>query len=505
MPYDAFLSYSQADGAVVARALHRALHTFARPRFTRRAIHVFRDDVNLSANPDLWTTIDRHLGEARYLVFVASPKAAGSIWVRRELHAWLTRDPRAERLILVLAGGEVLWSADKSGPDWSATDALPRETELPPGIVDARIAVGAALAAQPLWIDLRWMHTLDQGDLRDPRFRDAVRQISATIRGVDPTDIDGEDLRLSRQRARVASAGIVALFVLLFATAGFAVYAQEMRARAETALAGSMSVLSQLFTHDGVLDPTCAVSVATVVAPTLDRVVPLTEVVGAEFAWNSRLVRAMVHRRLPGRRESAIAELVQFAAHRTDDPDPWFVKGNAEMEAERWEDAAASYGEAIRREPRAGFLASRAEALLRGGDLSAAAADVDLARAADPGAVTPALLQAEIAFQRGDHARAAVLFAEVTTLAPDHHVAWSRQIQALSRLGRQDETIRVGHAAQAALGSDPELLAQLALEYAMAERYAEAQKYSVAALEATEACGVAFDIYRDLQAPEQDP
>jgi hypothetical protein len=59
--YDAFISYSRAASGHLAHDLQRALSRFAKPWYRRRALRVFRDDANLSANAGLWTSIERSL------------------------------------------------------------------------------------------------------------------------------------------------------------------------------------------------------------------------------------------------------------------------------------------------------------------------------------------------------------------------------------------------------------------------------------------------------------
>ena len=76
MRYDAFISYSHAADNVAAPALQRALHSFARPWNRMRALRVFRDQTSLAASPELWPSIEAALGDARWLILMASPEAA---------------------------------------------------------------------------------------------------------------------------------------------------------------------------------------------------------------------------------------------------------------------------------------------------------------------------------------------------------------------------------------------------------------------------------------------
>jgi len=59
--YDAFISYSHALDGALAPALQTGLERFAKPWYRSRALRVFRDTASLSANPDLWSSIEKAL------------------------------------------------------------------------------------------------------------------------------------------------------------------------------------------------------------------------------------------------------------------------------------------------------------------------------------------------------------------------------------------------------------------------------------------------------------
>src|ERR1044072_5525543 len=85
MRYKSCISYSHAADGQLAPALQSALHKFAKPYFKLRALQVFRDQTDLSANPALWSVIQRALEESEYLLLMASPESAQSKWVKREI------------------------------------------------------------------------------------------------------------------------------------------------------------------------------------------------------------------------------------------------------------------------------------------------------------------------------------------------------------------------------------------------------------------------------------
>jgi hypothetical protein len=92
--YDAFVSYSHALDGALARALQIGLERFAKPWYRPRALRVFRDTASLSANPGLWSSIQNALASSAWLVLMASPDAARSPWVDREVAWWLEKNRR---------------------------------------------------------------------------------------------------------------------------------------------------------------------------------------------------------------------------------------------------------------------------------------------------------------------------------------------------------------------------------------------------------------------------
>src|SRR3712207_2231637 len=120
--YAAFISYSHAADGKLAPALQRGLHGFARPWFRLRAVHVFRDETSLSANPGLWFSIEQALRNAEFFILLASPEAARSPWVDREVTYWLQHKSPASFLI-VLTDGELVWNNGTADFDWTRTTA----------------------------------------------------------------------------------------------------------------------------------------------------------------------------------------------------------------------------------------------------------------------------------------------------------------------------------------------------------------------------------------------
>ncbi|GAB2963821.1 hypothetical protein [Saccharothrix stipae] len=210
--YDAFISYSHARDGRSGPALRTGLQRLAKPWYRPRAMRVFLDDASLSADPDLWGSIERALASSRWLVLMASVEAARSVWVAREVEWWLA-NRSADRLLVVLTDGEL-------DPDHEST-ALP-----PP--------LRAAMATEPRWVDLRWLRDAERVDQTDARFRDCVADIAATVRGVPKDDLVGEDIRRHRTTLRLARGAAVALALLAVLAVVGAVVAVVQRDNART-------------------------------------------------------------------------------------------------------------------------------------------------------------------------------------------------------------------------------------------------------------------------------
>src|SRR6185503_7265797 len=70
--------------------LRSGLQRYAKPWFRRSAANVFLDDTNLAANPDLWLALREKISATSFFILFASPEAAQSKWVKKELVWWLS-------------------------------------------------------------------------------------------------------------------------------------------------------------------------------------------------------------------------------------------------------------------------------------------------------------------------------------------------------------------------------------------------------------------------------
>jgi hypothetical protein len=198
--FDAFISYSRALKGELAAALQRWLERFATPWYRPRSLRIFRDYTSLSAGEDLGGTIERALASSSWLILLASPEAARSPWVNREVAWWREHKP-ADHVCVVLTGGQLRWSDEDGDWDWSVTTALPPGT-------------AGMFRREPLWVDLSSVLTPAELDRANPVLLNSVAQIAAPLRGVDKDLLVGEHITLHRRARRQRRGGIAGLAVL---------------------------------------------------------------------------------------------------------------------------------------------------------------------------------------------------------------------------------------------------------------------------------------------------
>lgn len=126
---------------------------------------MFRDKGSLSANPALWPAIEKGLGSSTRFILLASPEAARSPWVEREVRWWLAHRSVRDFLIVV-TDGDIAWDPKAGDFDWSRSTCLPN-------------ALRRRFSDEPLYVDLRWARGKEQLSLRHSQFRLADNPTSA--------------------------------------------------------------------------------------------------------------------------------------------------------------------------------------------------------------------------------------------------------------------------------------------------------------------------------------
>ncbi|MFF2124285.1 hypothetical protein ACFVW1_02580 [Streptomyces olivochromogenes] len=217
--YDAFISYSQQRDTPLAQALEGGLRTLLRRPLRGARTKVFRDRTSLAASSSLPGAIKEALSCSRFFVYLASPEAAVSPWVREEVATWVADHP-VDRMMIALAAGEIAWG--QGDFDWARSTALPEELR-------------GVFAHQPLWVDFRGHRDADRHDMSPGApFRDLVVTIAAPLHGLRKDELESQDLHERRRTKRkVQWATGVGAFVLAGAlTAGCMAFVEHGKAGA---------------------------------------------------------------------------------------------------------------------------------------------------------------------------------------------------------------------------------------------------------------------------------
>lgn len=213
--YDAFISYSHAKDKPIAAALQSVVQTLGKPWYRRRALRIFRDDTSLAATPELWPTIVRALDDSRRFILLASPEAAVSEWVNKEVLHWLDHNS-TDTLLIAVTDGALTW--DQTAGDFAAGDNMP----LPP-------VLAGRFANEPKWVDLRPYRS--GADKRDAKFTELAADFAAAIHGTPKEDLLSQEVRQQRRALGLATTAAAMLLVLaiLATAAGVLAYRAEQR------------------------------------------------------------------------------------------------------------------------------------------------------------------------------------------------------------------------------------------------------------------------------------
>jgi WD40 repeat protein len=193
-------------------------------------MRIFLDKTSLSANPALWPTIEQALGQTDYFLLLASPVSAKSAWVQKEVGWWL-QNRSADKLVICLTDGVILWDGSAGDFDWNKTNAI-------------AMVLKGAYSSEPLYADFHAAKAANRYDSSDPVYRDALLDVAAPLMGRPKDDLDGEDIRVHRRTERIAWAAAL-IMVILGLTAGVGM----KMARDRQKIAASRALASEAMSH----------------------------------------------------------------------------------------------------------------------------------------------------------------------------------------------------------------------------------------------------------------
>jgi hypothetical protein len=218
MKYRAFVSYSRKDVQITKR-LHRALERYRVPKGVPGADakgglgRFFRDDDELRASESLGATLDGAIDESDNLIVVASPDAAASTWVNKEINRFRRRE-RARILAVIVRG-----RPNSDDPEIECFPPALRQTH------GAETDGEIDLEAQPL-----------AANLTQERFSRAIIRLAAGLLNVDFDVLwRRERRRIARRRALTGTVGVL-IFVVAILAASLAVTSNDIAALRDRSL-----------------------------------------------------------------------------------------------------------------------------------------------------------------------------------------------------------------------------------------------------------------------------
>lgn len=232
--YDALISYGHQADARMAPALQRELERIGVPWWKRSDLRIFRDEASLSASAELWRSIEAALEVSRHLVLLASPAAAASPWVDREVRWWLhNRSPST--LFIVVTSGSIAFDRRAGDFDRAGTDCLPP-------------SLHGVYREEPLWTDMRFASGAGGVRRGDPRFRSAVLGLAAALRGMPKDALESVDTRARRRALLVALGSVGSLGVAAVASLAIA-YSASGQASARALESQSRRLAAEALEH----------------------------------------------------------------------------------------------------------------------------------------------------------------------------------------------------------------------------------------------------------------
>lgn len=218
--YDAFISYSHAHDFDFVVQLQRDLQGYARPWNQLRTFHIFRDTTNLSAKPQLWPKILKALGQAKFLMILASPMAAESEWVRKEITWWLqNRD--SDSMLFLLSAGTIEWDEDNKRCDSAKTESLPLDENL-------EVFLAQHYPDKPHIYDVKKFRNAKNLSLKINQYNDFVATLAGTLHPTkEKSDLFSEELlqlKKSKRRRRYVIIGLLGLLAIAATLGGVAYY-----------------------------------------------------------------------------------------------------------------------------------------------------------------------------------------------------------------------------------------------------------------------------------------
>jgi len=203
--YKAFISYSHAADNKLAPSLQSGIQRINRPWYKFSSIKIFRDETSLSNTPHLWYKIEEALKDSEYFILMASPEAAKSEWVEKEINYWLEYKDK-EKLLIVLTDGTIEWDKNNNDFKWDKTSALPK-------------ILSKVFEIEPKYTDLRWARKENDLTLKNTKFEDNIADIASTLHDIPKDEFVGDLVKMKKRAQLLTSSIIFGLLILTIISA----------------------------------------------------------------------------------------------------------------------------------------------------------------------------------------------------------------------------------------------------------------------------------------------
>jgi WD40 repeat protein len=214
--YAAFVSYSHDADKRFALALQAQIERFDRRWYRWSRVSVFVDKTRMAAADELWPSLQSAMEHSSWLVLIASPEAARSPFVAKELSWWIENKPPG-RIALVLADGWLTRNPDDGHLDGSA---------LPP-------LLEKGLSPHARWVPATWSRSSPEPS-SDPELFDCAASVAASIYEEEKHTLVARSAREERRFVllrRVVAAALTGLLVAVIAALIIALHATSVAHR----------------------------------------------------------------------------------------------------------------------------------------------------------------------------------------------------------------------------------------------------------------------------------
>lgn len=198
--YNAFISYKHSTSKQEAKKIEVTIQKYLISRFKRSKIKIFRDAKSVTVEKNLSLKIENALRKSEHLIYLATPEAMKSNWVKKELLFWFETLERDELIIILLDGKLKTFI---NGIDWNKTNSIPQEVQ--------------GYLSIPKFIDFSKLRFPIDFNLENPTFEDGIIDAYCKIQNIkEREEVKDEARRIYEKDVRklkLINRGLIAAII----------------------------------------------------------------------------------------------------------------------------------------------------------------------------------------------------------------------------------------------------------------------------------------------------